>query len=310
MAALAAWRTGSGRIAGHAQLAGAAVARTARRVACQLLPHAMFGVLAGLLLTFTAIATAAGRGVADPAAIGSAAAIIAPLSLSMGAAEWLLLSYRRRAYLLLHKTSTVSAFAAGARRALGATVAGYLATLAALTAAFDWLFSPAATAASPAPPALLGNGPPPLVTNALTPLPALPHRGGPDLALRPAGMLPPGTRLALRAASMSPHAPGRAPHVAALYPPSPGAWLLLHAAYLALGGAIYVGLVMQSCGRSAAPLCLAALALAAEAAVTWAGSPAWDAAALPAIQLTCYGSLLVAACAVALTAVSKVARHA
>jgi hypothetical protein len=188
--------------------------------------------------------------------------MIAPLSLSMGPAEWLLLRYRRQAHLLLHKTVSISAFAAGARRALMASVAWYLGVLGALTAVADLLLAPV-TPPAPDPPALRGSGPP-----ALT-------------------------------APLAVHA----------YPPAPAAWLLLHAAYLALGGAIYTGLVLQACGRPAAPLCLGVLALTAEAAATWAGSPAWDAAALPAIQAGCYGLLLAAVGAAALTALSNVATH-
>ncbi len=97
----------------------------------------------------------------------------------------------------------------------------------------------------------------------------------------------------------------------------PGAWaaggneapLAVPGAYIALGGALYLGLLLQSCGAVVTPLWLATAALAAEAAVTWATPAAANATALPVIQLWCHLSLLGALFAVALTVASRPERH-
>jgi hypothetical protein len=229
--ALAAARTGRHTRAGAPPGGTAARIRVTPRDLTASLPHALFGMLAGLLLTFTAVAAATGHGLSGSLAARSATAAAAPLSLSMGVAEWLLFAYRRRGFLLLLQTTSIAAFAAKARRALAASTAGYLAALAALTAAFEWL------------------------------------AGGTQASLNVAG------------------------------------------AYVALGGALYLGLVLQSCGVVVAPLCAATAALIAEAAMTWAAPATADASALPVIQLSCHGSLLAVLFAVALTAASRPERH-
>jgi hypothetical protein len=57
-----------------------------------------------------------------------------PLAMSMGAAEWMLIWFRRRTQRLLRSTSEPRAFAAGARLALLAALLAYLAVTALLTA--------------------------------------------------------------------------------------------------------------------------------------------------------------------------------
>ena len=77
-------------------------------------PAVAFGVVAAGLLTFPVINGPHGHGGVN---IGALVASI-PLSLSMGAAEWSLLWYRRRTRRLLRTTSDVGAFGLRARLAL------------------------------------------------------------------------------------------------------------------------------------------------------------------------------------------------
>lgn len=90
-----------------------------------------FGLTAAGLLSFPVVAGANGRG---GAAVGALLAAL-PLSLSMGAAEWSLLWYRRRTQRLLRTTDRIGQFRAQARLALLAALGSYVAAAAALTAA-------------------------------------------------------------------------------------------------------------------------------------------------------------------------------
>lgn len=95
------------------------------------LPSALFGLLAGGLLTFPAVPALLGRARPSPA---TTVAVVA-LSLSMGFAEWILLRYRRRLRRALLTRTGLRPFARAARAALVAAVACYLAALAGLAAA-------------------------------------------------------------------------------------------------------------------------------------------------------------------------------
>jgi hypothetical protein len=124
---------GGGRLVTAAELRGA-------------LPSAGFGLLAAGLLAFPVAAGAAYR--ANAALLASL-----PLAMSMGAAEWLLIWFRRRAQRLLRSTGEPRVFAAGTRRALMAALLRYLGVTAALTAAAGT--AAAAARLVPAPPAAL-----------------------------------------------------------------------------------------------------------------------------------------------------------
>jgi hypothetical protein len=91
-------------------------------------PHALFGLVTGALLTFGTIVAILGAG--SPA--GSAALVALPLSLSMGIAEWLLFAYRRRAHKLLQRTATLRGFRVRSRLTLLAATLAYLVLLAAI----------------------------------------------------------------------------------------------------------------------------------------------------------------------------------
>lgn len=95
------------------------------------LPSALFGLLAGALLTFPAVPVLLGRARPSPA---TTVAVVA-LSLSMGFAEWILLRYRRRLRRALLTRGGLRSFARAARAALVTAVACYLAALAGLAAA-------------------------------------------------------------------------------------------------------------------------------------------------------------------------------
>lgn len=98
-------------------------------------PAAAFGLVAAGLLAFPVIAGADGHGGIN---VGALLATL-PLSLSMGAAEWCLLAYRRRTRQLLRTTQDLRVFARGARLVLGLAVAQYLLATIALTAAASWI---------------------------------------------------------------------------------------------------------------------------------------------------------------------------
>lgn len=100
-----------------------------------MLPAAAFGLLAAGLLAFPVVSGVHGRGGIN---VGALLATL-PLSLSMGAAEWSLLRYRRRTRDVLRSTSDLRTFGRRARLALLAAVAQYLAAAIALTALATWI---------------------------------------------------------------------------------------------------------------------------------------------------------------------------
>jgi hypothetical protein len=134
-AAFAAARTRAGRSTSGGSIAA--------RDLLAALPHAAFGLLAGALLTFgtiTALVAPAGPGGIGPDRIAGGGAVTAlPLTLSMGAAEWILYRFRRRAHRMLRESTTLARFARRVRALLAAAVTGYLAVLAALGAMVAWL---------------------------------------------------------------------------------------------------------------------------------------------------------------------------
>jgi hypothetical protein len=91
------------------------------------LPSAGFGLVAAGLFTFPVAA-----GLPGHAAAG--VLVLLPLAVSMGAAEWVLIWYRRRTQRLLRSTGEPRAFAAGARLSLVAALLAYLGVTVALTA--------------------------------------------------------------------------------------------------------------------------------------------------------------------------------
>ena len=99
------------------------------------LPAAAFGLLAAGLLAFPVVSGVHGRGGIN---IGALLATL-PLSLSMGAAEWCLLRYRRQTREALRTTRDLKTFGRRARLALLAAVAQYLAAAIALTAVATWI---------------------------------------------------------------------------------------------------------------------------------------------------------------------------
>ena len=92
------------------------------------LPSAGFGLVAAGLLVFPFAAS--GHGVDTGAQLASL-----PLALSMGAAEWTLVWFRRRTQRLLRTTRELLAFATRARLALVAALLQYLSAATVLTAA-------------------------------------------------------------------------------------------------------------------------------------------------------------------------------
>jgi hypothetical protein len=95
------------------------------------LPAAAFGLVAAGLLIFPVAAGVHGRGGIN---IGALLAAL-PLSLSMGAAEWSLLWYRRRTRRLLRSTRELRTFGIKARLVLVVAVLSYVAAAAVLIAA-------------------------------------------------------------------------------------------------------------------------------------------------------------------------------
>lgn len=94
-------------------------------------PAIVFGLIAAGLLTFPVVAGPEGRGGLNAGALLASL----PLSLSMGAAEWSLLWYRRRTRRLLATTSGLRRFRLHARLSLLATLLQYMCGTAALIAA-------------------------------------------------------------------------------------------------------------------------------------------------------------------------------
>jgi hypothetical protein len=94
-------------------------------------PHAVFGLLAAGLLLFPMVAAEFALG---PSRSGALIAVL-PLSLSMGAAEWILYWYRRQISRLLHTTRDLRQFGRQSRFVLFAAVVRYLAAASVLIAA-------------------------------------------------------------------------------------------------------------------------------------------------------------------------------
>lgn len=87
------------------------------------LPSAGFGLAAGGLLVFPVVIGTPGHGGINPGALLATL----PLTLSMGAAEWMLVWFRRRTQRLLRNTRELRAFAMHARLLLFAALLQYLA---------------------------------------------------------------------------------------------------------------------------------------------------------------------------------------
>lgn len=118
-------RLGRGRHAQAGPDAGQLVVGAELRGA---LPSAAFGLLAAGLLVFPVAAGHAG--------VNTGALLVSlPLALSMGAAEWTLVWFRRRTQRLLRSTQELQAFAIRARLALLAALLQYLSAAVVLTAA-------------------------------------------------------------------------------------------------------------------------------------------------------------------------------
>ncbi|MBH1934463.1 hypothetical protein I5Q34_09210 [Streptomyces sp. AV19] len=109
------------------------------------LPYSLFGLGCGILTAVAALGEVLRHG---SAAAPAGPAVIA-LTLSMGAAEWLLYRFRSRALAALGRTTTTGGLLAGIARVLGGCLAAYLAALAvlALAAGAVWPDGPAPTAA-------------------------------------------------------------------------------------------------------------------------------------------------------------------
>jgi hypothetical protein len=95
------------------------------------LPSAGFGLVAAGLVVYPLVAGLHGNGGANTGALLASL----PLTLSMGAAEWMLVWYRRRSQRLLRRTRELRKFASRARLVLFAALLQYLAAAAALIAA-------------------------------------------------------------------------------------------------------------------------------------------------------------------------------
>ena len=95
------------------------------------LPSAGFGLVAAGLVIYPVVAGLHGDGGANTGALLASL----PLTLSMGAAEWMLIWYRRRSQRLLRRTREPRKFARRARLVLFAALLQYLAAAAALIAA-------------------------------------------------------------------------------------------------------------------------------------------------------------------------------
>lgn len=93
------------------------------------LPNVAFGALAGALLIFTPAVRALDPNPDPRAGIGAALAVALPLSVSMGAAEWLLFRYRSATHRAMAGTLTLRAFGRRASTALLRATTGYLAVL-------------------------------------------------------------------------------------------------------------------------------------------------------------------------------------
>ncbi|KNB52334.1 hypothetical protein [Streptomyces caatingaensis] len=123
---------------------GAGAGGTAAPSPLASLPYGLFGLGCGVLTAVAALGDVVRHGSrAEPAG----PAVIA-LTLSMGAAEWLLYRFRSRALAALGRTTTTGALLARVARVLGGCLAAYLAALAVLVLAADavWPGGPAPAA--------------------------------------------------------------------------------------------------------------------------------------------------------------------
>jgi hypothetical protein len=94
-------------------------------------PAAAFGLVAAGLLAYPVVTAVPGH----PGVNAGALLATLPLSLSMGAAEWSMLAYRRRTRVLLRSSTDLRAFGRGARLMLAGAVGQYLLAAVVLTAA-------------------------------------------------------------------------------------------------------------------------------------------------------------------------------
>jgi hypothetical protein len=122
-------RHGGGR-ARDRRTAGAGSPARVWRDTVAALPFALFGLLAGGLLTFGTLSTL--LRLSHPSRATTVAVLA--LSLSMGPAEWILFSYRRRVHGFLVTRTSMGRFAWSARGALVLAVALYAVALLALAA--------------------------------------------------------------------------------------------------------------------------------------------------------------------------------
>ena len=109
----------------HARAKPAAKPATRLLAAADLraaMPSAGFGLVAGGLLVFPFVAGVSGHGGTNTGAVLASL----PLALSMGAAEWMLVWFRRRTQRLLRNTRTLRAFAIRSRLVLTAALLQYL----------------------------------------------------------------------------------------------------------------------------------------------------------------------------------------
>jgi hypothetical protein len=98
-------------------------------------PAAAFGLVAAGLLAYPVVTAVPGH----PGVNAGALLATLPLSLSMGAAEWSLLSYRRQTRTLLRSKGDLRAFGRGARLVLARALAQYLLAAVVLTAIAAWI---------------------------------------------------------------------------------------------------------------------------------------------------------------------------
>jgi hypothetical protein len=94
-------------------------------------PAAAFGLVAAGLLAYPVVTAVPGH----PGVNAGALLATLPLSLSMGAAEWSMLAYRRRTRALLRSSTDLRAFGRGARLMLAGALGQYLLAAVLLTAA-------------------------------------------------------------------------------------------------------------------------------------------------------------------------------
>jgi hypothetical protein len=94
-------------------------------------PAAAFGLVAAGLLAYPVVTAVPGH----PGVNAGALLASLPLSLSMGAAEWSMLAYRRRTRSLLRSSTDLRAFGRGARLMLAGALGQYLLAAVVLTAA-------------------------------------------------------------------------------------------------------------------------------------------------------------------------------